>query len=83
MRAYELLLTNRSLLTAMNECQLSVSDIKYIKLITEYIGMRAEGHKKTYIVGCLSDRYEIPERSLYRIIERLLKDVPLTDDGVA
>lgn len=77
MKAYELLITNKSLLIAMDKCAIQASDVKYAKLITEYIAMLSEGHKKTYIVQHLSDVYDIPERTLYRIIERLMKNVPM------
>lgn len=77
MKAYELLIMNKSLFVAMDKCAIQASDVKYAKLITEYIAMLNEGYKKTYIVQHLSDEYDIPERTLYRIIERLMKNVPM------
>lgn len=77
MKAYELLIMNKSLLVAMDKYAIQASDVKYAKLITEYIAMLNEGYKKTYIVQHLSDEYDIPERTLYRIIERLMKNVPM------
>ena len=75
MKAYELLSINKSLLEAMKACQLSIDDVKHVDMINDYIRMSDDGNKKTYTVCVLSDKYDIPERTIYRIIGRLMKSV--------
>ena len=49
MKAYELLYINKSVLEAMISASIDVSDLKYLDLYKEYIRLKGEGHKKTYI----------------------------------
>ena len=80
MKAYELLIVNKSLLDAMEDSKLSISDVKHVGLINDYIRMSKDENKKTYIVCTLSVKYDIPERTVYRIIERLMKSVKPRDE---
>lgn len=77
MKAFELLKVNESLLKAMDKVSLSISDVKYIDMLKEFEKMKQEGCKKTYIVQVLSDKYEIAERTFYRVIDKLTQDVAL------
>lgn len=43
----------------------------------EYTRLTAEGHKKAYIMKYLSDEYNISERTIYRVIDRLSVDVSI------
>lgn len=75
MKAFELLKVNESLLKTMEGYSLSIGDVKYINLLRDYEKMSTEGLKKTYIVQSLADKYEIAERTLYRVIDKLMQDV--------
>lgn len=75
MKAYELLKVNESLLKAMDGASLAIGDIKYVNMVYEFEQMIAKGDKKTYIVQTLAEKYEIAERTLYRVIERLMQDI--------
>ena len=77
MTAYELLSMNALALKAMCDKSLNVSDIKYLDLYKEYYLMIKEGHKKTYIMQYLSDQYNISERMVYNVIEKLSSNVDL------
>lgn len=77
MKAFELLKVNESLLKAMDDLSLSINDVKYIKMLREYEDMMTEGLKKTYIVQTLADKYEIAERTLYRVIDKLMQEVKI------
>ena len=70
MKAYELLILNKSLLQMMGDASLDVGDVKYIPVYQEYVRLSKEGHKKTYIMQYLSDEYNIAERTIYRIIDK-------------
>lgn len=75
MKAYELLNINESILKLMDSMSLAIADVKYVPVIKEYIQMMGEGNKKTYVVQVLSDKYEIAERTLYRVVDKMLSDV--------
>lgn len=77
MKAYELLNINESLLKVMESLSLAISDVKYVPVIKEYIRLMGEGNKKTYVVQVLSDKYDIAERTLYRVVEKMMGDVEL------
>lgn len=77
MTAYELLSMNALALKVMCDKSLNVSDIKYLDLYKEYSLMIKEGHKKTYIMQYLSDQYNISERMVYSVIDKLSSNVDL------
>lgn len=77
MKAYELLNINESLLKVMDSLSLAISDVKYVPVIKEYIRLMGEGNKKTYVVQVLSDKYDIAERTLYRVVDKMMGDVEL------
>lgn len=66
---------NESLLKTMDGASLTIGDVKYIDLISEFERMTVAGEKKTYIIQLLADKFNIAERTIYRIIERLMQDV--------
>ena len=59
----------------MDSLSLAISDVKYVPVIKEYIRLMGEGNKKTYVVQVLSDKYDIAERTLYRVVEKMMGDV--------
>ena len=77
MKAYELLNINESLLKVMDSLSLAISDVKYVPVIKEYIRLMGEGNKKTYVVQVSSDKYDIAERTLYRVVDKMMGDVEL------
>lgn len=77
MKAYELLNINESLLKVMDSLSLAISDVKYVPVIKEYLRLMGEGNKKTYVIQVLSDKYDIAERTLYRVVEKMMGDVEL------
>ena len=54
---------------------MNLSDVRYIKLFNEYLRMKKEGHKLTYIVAFLVDEYSVGQATVYRIIEKFSKPV--------
>lgn len=74
MTAFEILNFNRELLTRMLMMGLKPEDCKYLELYSEFDNMRRNGEKVTYAVSAVSVKYNISERSVYKIIKRLDKD---------
>ena len=77
MKAYELLCVNKNMLKLMAESSLDIADIKYLEMYKDYQRLSSEGHKKAYIMQYLSDEYNISERTIYRVIDRLSVDIPV------
>lgn len=75
MRAYELFSLNESLLKVMDSASLSISDVRYMPAIREYMDMTDAGEKKTYVIQFLSDKYDVADRTLYRIIDKMMREI--------
>lgn len=77
MTTYELLKINERLIMTMQQQTVELSDVRYLDMYKEYLRMVNEGHKKTYIIAFLSDEYNIGQRTLYRVIDKLSTEVIL------
>ena len=74
MRVYEILSLNREFLERLNNFGISLDDCCWVSVYKEYLNMKKNGDKKTYIVAFLSDKYNICERKVYKIIKTMEKD---------
>lgn len=77
MTRYELFTCNQTLITAMVENGIDPKDIKYLPLINEYKEMKSKHHKVGYIVYHLSVKYEMSERAVYNVVNRMTKRVKI------
>lgn len=77
MTTYELLKIHENLIMTMRRQTVEISDVRYLEMYREYLRMVQEGHKKTYIIAFLSDEYNIGQRTLYRVIDKLSAEVPI------
>lgn len=53
------------------------ADTRYIELYEDWERMTTEGHKYTYIMAYLSEKYEVSERNINRIVKRLGRDIDI------
>ena len=74
---YKLLSINKTLLEVLVNASIDASDVKYLKMYEDYLRLVEEGHKMTYIVRYLSDEYDIAERTIYRIVDKLSSDIEI------
>ena len=77
MKAYELLKVNMGMLQTLEKHSLSIVDTHHVPVIEEYIRLIEEGEKKTYVVQMLADRFGLGERTIYRMIDKLLVDIAI------
>ena len=75
MKVYELLDFNKELLFKIHKAGLKADDFKYVDLYNEFLRLKSNGEKITYIVCCLSDEYKISERLVYSVINKMQQDV--------
>ena len=71
MKVFEILSLNREFLDRLNSFGINPDDYKWTELYLDYIKMREKGEKSTYIVAVLSEKYNICERKVYKIIHKM------------
>lgn len=64
-------------MNVLNEANVNLTDVKYIDLYREFLRMKSEGHKLTYIVAFLMDEYSVGQATVYRIIDKFGKAVSI------
>lgn len=74
MKVFEILSFNRELLNRLFSTGMKANDYIYVDLYSDYLQMRSNGNKMTYVVAVLSEKYAISERKVYSVINRLGKD---------
>ena len=72
-----MLKTNRWALEVMKSASIDGNDLKHVSMIEEYLKLKEEGHKTTFITTYLEDTYNLSERQIYRVIKRLTREVKL------
>lgn len=75
MTVFDLIKVYEGPINVLNDANVNLSDVRYIKLFNEYLRMKKEGHKLTYIVAFLVDEYSVGRATVYRIIEKFSKPV--------
>lgn len=74
MKVIDVLRFNRELLEKIARVGIRLDDIRYIDLFSDYMAMKSQGEKITYIVSILAFRYSISERKVYSLIKHLQND---------
>lgn len=75
MIVYDLIKAYEGPMNVLNEANVNLTDVRYIDLYKEFLRMKSEGHKLTYIVAFLVDEYSVGQATVYRIIEKFGKPV--------
>ena len=70
MRTFELVKISKGILKLLSNLDVKIDDYKYVDLFDEYETMAKNGDKISYIVTFLSQKYNISEASVYRLIKR-------------
>lgn len=76
-KTYKLISMNKTMLEVLANASIDTSDVKYLDMYEDYLRLINEGHKVTYIVRYLSDEYNIAERTIYRIVDKLSSDIDI------
>ena len=74
MKVYEILSLNHDFMKMLLKFGISLDDGKWVELYHEYKKLKDMDHKMVYIVAFLSEKYEICERKVYKIIKSMEKD---------
>lgn len=81
MKVYEFLSLHKNFLEMLHKLGISLDDGKWVELYHEYRKLKDMEHKTVYIVAYLSEKYEICERKVYKIIKSMERDCTLDAVG--
>ncbi len=81
MKVYEILSLNRELFERLHDFGITSEDYRWVPLYHEFLKMRKEGEKTVYIVAFLSEKYNICERKIYKIIQTMNRDCQIVAVG--
>ncbi len=70
MTLYEVLAINKEMINRLQKYGAKPDDCRYIDLYRDYLQLRDDGEKVTYIVSLLSERYHVSERKVYSLVKR-------------
>lgn len=75
----DLLHLNERYFHLLNENGVRIEDVQYLDLYRDFKRLQKDGLKQSYIVAHLSEEYDIPERTIYRVIARLSKPITYSE----
>lgn len=70
MTRYEIIKMNEQLFRLLNDNGIDTKDLNYLPMVEEFRKMKSKKHKVNYIVVYLSNKYDITERGIYKIVKR-------------
>ena len=68
MKVKDLLFFSEDLLKKLHDFGIKINDYQYVNLLNDYEKMKGEGNKQTYVVAKLSQKYNICERKIYKVL---------------
>lgn len=74
MTQYEALKLSSGLIERLELAGVKPSDYRYLPLFEDYREAESRGEKVVYIVATLATKYNVSERTVYSVVERLGSD---------
>lgn len=74
MTRYEIIALNRELLKRLYDYGINTADFRFAEIYEDYQTMVIAGDKVRYVASMLSRRYNISERSIYRIVAAMQEE---------
>lgn len=75
MTNYELLIMNRSMVEVLLKNHVNINDVQNLQIYEQFVEMKKQGHKVSYITVFLADKYSMTDRGIYKIVKRLGRQV--------
>ena len=76
-KAIELLKFCEKILKSLSKVGVKTSDYEYIEMYDDYKALVDKGAKKEYVRAVLSEKYNISETTIFRIVSRLEKHIKI------
>lgn len=70
MKVHEALTLSKPILDKMRQAGVKIDDVQYISMYEDYLSMKREGVKVSYIAEKLSEEYKIKPRKFFYIIKK-------------
>jgi len=74
MKVKELIKIGKDVMKMLHERGIKMEDYQHLPMIEEFDVLKDMGHKTTYIIAYLSEKYGICERSIYKIVGKMVLD---------
>lgn len=75
MTQYDVLRLCESTLRMLDGNGIDARDIRFLDMYRDYTRLMGEGHKVTYIVAYLSQRYGMSVATIYRAVGRMQQEI--------
>lgn len=75
MTQYELLIATESLCRKLCEKNIQPEDVQYLPLYADYVRLKGEGHKISFITYWLGEQYGCSERTVMRVVSRMERNI--------
>lgn len=82
MTNYELLIMNRSMVEVLLANHININDVQNLQIYEQFMEMKKQGHKMTYITVFLAHKYGMTDRGIYKIIKRLSRSVSVNQQSL-
>lgn len=82
MTNYELLIVNRSMVDVLLANHININDVQNLQIYEQFMEMKKQGHKVTYITVFLAHKYGMTDRGIYKIIKRLSRSVSVNQQSL-
>lgn len=82
MTNYELLIMNRSMVEMLLANHININDVQNLQIYEQFMEMKKQGHKVTYITVFLAHKYGMTDRGIYKIIKRLSRSVSVNQQSL-
>lgn len=82
MTNYELLIMNRSMVEVLLANHININDVQNLQIYEQFMEMKKQGHKVTYITVFLAHKYGMTDRGIYKIIKRLSRSVSVNQQSL-
>ncbi len=69
MTNYELLIMNRSMVEVLLSNHININDVQNLQIYEQFMKMKKQGHKVTYITVFLAHKYGLTDRGIYKIVK--------------
>lgn len=70
MKVIEVMKIDQKGLELLQECCISISDVRFIGLYDDFMRIIGDGGKTTYAIAYLAEKYGISERKVYYLIKK-------------
>lgn len=73
---------NRSMVEVLLANHININDVQNLQIYEQFMEMKKQGHKVTYITVFLAHKYGTTDRGIYKIIKRLSRSVSVNQQSL-